>query len=412
MISRLPLVHAALLLSSLGVAAIASTACGGISDPTKGGEGRVAPVTAALTGISVPANARVALVYRKVTTDAAGTHGSVEVGSDVAVIGGKFTMNLGIPADDYFSSTDASASSGVSASPPSSEVLPAPAPTTGMAGSSTSGSPGAFGASQLTPRDIVGGSITEPLSAAIAGFVVYADTNGNGKLDLEGDYASSPDQILGGNKELTLVYLKGGGSLDYEKMRDKSGILPTAGFDLAWSEGRWLPLSDVELKLNASARLPSAVCERWISVDGSGSGSVSSDPSGTSGGSGPVATVDGGSTGSSGGSSGGFPANYPSPSDPNLHCSPDGRSYTYGGGSSSCPPSPPQPTGLCAGDIYTTVGCAGSDGYGNALSSGAPVPDGWPCPVSGSSDGGAADASVDGGSFDGGSADGGSADGG
>jgi hypothetical protein len=409
MINRLPLVHAAhaaVLVSSLGIAGIASTACGGITDPTKGGEGRVATVSGALSGISVPANARVALVYRKVTTDAVGTHGSVEVGSDVAVIGGKFTMNLGIPADDYFSSTDGSASSGVSAAPPSSDVLPAPAPNTGTPGSSTSGSPGAFGASQLMPRDIVGGQITEPMSAAIAGFVVYADTNGNGKLDLEGDYASSPDQILGGNKELTLVYLKGGGSLDYEKMRDKSGILPTAGFDLAWSEGRWLPLSDVELKLNANAQLPSSVCERWISANGSGSGSVSSDPSGTNGSSsGPVVTADGGSAGSSSG--GGFPSNYPSPSDPSLHCSPDGRSYTYGGGSSSCPPSPPQPTGLCAGDIYTTVACAGSDGYGNALSSDAPVPDGWPCPTSASLDGGAADATVDGGSFDGGSADGG-----
>ena len=411
MINRL---HLGLLLSSLGIglAGIASTACGGIEDPTKGGEGRVATVSGALTGISVPANARVALVYRKVTTDAAGTHGSVEVGSDVAVVGGKFTMNLGIPADSYFSSTDASSSSGVSASPPSSEVLPPPAPSTGTAGSSTSGAPGAFGASQLTPRDIVGGGITEPLSAAIAGFVVYADTNGNGKLDLEGDYASSPDQVLGGNKELTLIYLKGGGSLDYEKMRDKSGILPTAGFDLAWSEGRWLPLGDVELKLNTNAQLPSSVCERWLS----GAGSSGSDPAissgnttGTSNGSsGPVATVDAGTSGGgSGSSSGGFPANYPSPSDPNLHCSPDGRSYTYGGGASSCPPSPPPPTGLCAGDIYTTTACAGTDGYGNALSADSPVPDGWPCPTSGALDGGAADAAVDAGSFDGGSADGG-----
>lgn len=420
--------HLALLLSScVGVAAFASSACGGISDPTKGGEGHVATVSGALTGVAVPANARVALVYRKVTTDATGTHGSVEVGSDVAVVGGKFTMSLGIPSDSYFRSTDGSSFS-TGATPPSTGVVPEPAPVAAGTGggTSTSGSPGAFGAagsSRLTPQDIVGGSITEPLSAAIAGFVVYADTNGNGQLDLEGDYASSPDQILGGNKELVLVYLKGGGSLDYEKMRDKSGILPTAGFDLAWTEGRWLPLNDVELKLNANAQLPSPVCEKWISSDGSsGSGSAfaspsGSDSSGRSGGSSgtndPIATTSDGGTATGSGSGGGFPSSYPSPSDPALHCSADGRSYSYDGGSSYCPPAPPTPIGLCAGSAYaTTVDCAGTSGYGNSLPPGAPVPSGWPCPVVDGLDGGSADASVDGGSVDAGSFDGGSADGG
>jgi len=423
---------ALLLSSSVGLAAFASSACGGISDPTKGGEGRVATVSGALTGVTVPANARVALVYRANTAANASSHSIVVVGSDVPVVDGKFTMNLGIPSDDLFSPVDASSVSSTVASPPTAEQAPSTGvnPPTPATGSSTSGSPGAFGAAEITPRDLVGGSITQPLTAAIAGFVVYADTNGNGQLDIEGPYASSPDQILGGNKELFLVYLKGGGSLDYEKMRDKSGILPTAGFDLAWSEGRWLPLTEVELKLSPNAQLPGAVCSSGSSSSGGDPVATPiSDSSGTSGGSagtpgsGPVTTTDGGvatgsgssgssggsSSGSSSGSSGGFPNNYPSPSDPNLHCSPDGRSYTYGG-SSSCPPSPPQPTGLCAGDVSFTTACAGTDGYGNALSSDAPVPDGWPCPVS--FDGGTADASVDGGSADGGSFDGGSADGG
>jgi len=416
--------HLALLLSSFGVAAVASTACGGISDPTKGGgtEGRVATVSGALTGVTVPANARVALVYRKVTTDATGSHGTVEVGTDVAAVGGKFTMNLGVPADEYFSSTDGTSFGNVS-SPPSTGVLPAPAPEGsaggGSGGTSTSGSPGAFhafGAAQLTPRDIVSGQITEPLSAAVAGFVVYADTNGNGKLDLEGEYASSPDQILGGNNELMLVYLKGGGSLDYEKMRDKSGILPTAGFDLAWTEGRWLPLTEVELKLTANAQLPSPVCQSSYGVDNVADGTEDvppTDPTGTNGagtsGGTPTSSVDAGAGPSSGSSSGGDPGSgYPSPSDPNLHCSPDGRSYTYSGGDSTCPPPPPVPTGLCAGDVSVDYPCAIAGGYGNALASDAPVPAGWPCPTD-SSDGGTAD----GGSGDGGFAiDGGAADGG
>ncbi len=419
----------ALLLSSLSAAAVVSTACGGISDPTKGGsEGRVATVSGALTGVTVPSNARVALVYRKVLSTGPGSASSstVVVGSDVPVIDGKFTMNLGAPADDLFTNAENASVGG--STPPSTGVDNPPPPVAAGTGSgtSTSGSPGAFGAfgaQQLTPRDVVGGSITQPLSAAIAGFVVYADTNGNGQLDLDGQYASSTDQILGGNKELVLVYLKGGGSLDYEKLRDKSGILPTPGFDLAWTQGRWFPLTEVELKLSTNAQLPSPVCQPSYDTV-----STIGDSSGTSGGSAgvsepPTVTADGGidpgsSSGSSTGTSGGGGGSggtsgsggYPSPSDPNLHCAPDGRSYTYGGGDTGCAPPPPVPQGLCSGDVAIDLPCA-SDGYANALSADAPVPPGWPCATA--FDGGAADASVDGGSADSGFAvDAGSFDGG
>jgi hypothetical protein len=399
----------ALLLSST-VVGLAAAACGGISDPTKGGaaDGRVATVSGALTGITVPANARVALVYRKVTATGPGSASTstMVVGNDVAVVDGKFTMNLGVPADDLFGSVDSSISN-VSSPPsvqqaPTASVSPPSAGTSG--GTSTSGSPGGFGAG-LAPRDIVGGSITEPLTGAMAGFVVYADTNGNGALDLEGQYASSPDQILGGNKELILVYLKGGGSLDYEKMRDKSGILPTAGFDLAWSQGRWLPLTDVELQLSANAQLPSSVCSSsYSSTDtvSDSSGTAGSGSSGTSGGSSGISPSGGPSGSGTSGSSSGNSSGYPSPSDPALHCSGDGRSYTYDVGlPTTCPPSPPPPTGLCAGDISFGSACAGTTGYGNALPAGAPIPDGWPCPTAVTSfDGGAADAGVNTGSLD------------
>jgi hypothetical protein len=283
-------------------------------------------------------------------------------------------------------------------------------PSTGTSGS-TSGTPGAFGAAtRLAPRDLVGGSITEPLSAAVAGFVVYADTNGNGKLDLEGQYASSPDEILGGNAELMLVYMKGGGSLDYEKLRDKSGILPATGFNLMWSEGRWLPLNDVELTLTPTAKLPSGVCYSSYGYATGGStgsgGTPNVDPPAPSSGSASSGSLppSGGSSGSSssGGSSGVGPnSSYPSAGAEGLVCSPDGRGFQYNP-PVYCPPSPPPPVGLCAGDVYETSACAGPAGWGESLASGATVPAGWPCPVADALDGGAFDAAIDAGSADGG----------
>jgi hypothetical protein len=258
----------------------------------------------------------------------------------------------------------------------------------------------AFG-TRLAPRDLVGGQITEPLSAAVSGFVVYADTNGNGKLDLTGDYAASTDQILGGNSELILAYLQGGGALDYEKLRDKSGILPTAGFNLAWSQGRWLPLNVVELKLTgANAQLPSAVCASGSSGSSSGSsGSVYTTPDTSSGsaGSAPSSGSSGGSSGTSGSStSGAVGGSYPSATDPGLHCAPDGRSFTYTSGA-ACPPDPPMPVGLCSGSVgYATAPCAGG-GYGTSLLPSDPIPAGWPCAVNVDVDGGSAPVDAGGG---------------
>jgi hypothetical protein len=392
------------LLSSSVAFTLGAVACGGISDPTRNGDGRVATVSGALTGITVPANARVALVYRRAqrSVDAPA---AVEVASDVPVVGGKFTMNLGMPADTYFAYFAANEFSRGGPTRPPRAGTDTPVPEQAPSGGS-SGSSGAFGAgvsTKLAPRDIVSGGITEPMAAAIAGFVVYADTNGNGKLDLDGQYAASSDEILGGNKELMLVYLKGGGSLDYEKLRDKSGILPANGFNLMWSEGRWLPLNLVELKLGGATKLPSAVCSSAYSgytAGGSSSGS-STDIAFPA----PADPDSAGSSGSSGsGGTSGY-GGYPSPTDPGLKCSPDGTSFSYSS-PSDCPPSPPQPVGLCAGDVYETTACA-SGGYGSSLPPGQPIPDGWPCPVAGALDGGAADASFDGGSADGGSADGG-----
>jgi hypothetical protein len=362
--------------SAFLVFALAAAACGGISDPTRGGEERVATVSGALTGSAVPANARVALLNGRVTRTGANPN-AVEVGADVPVIGGKFTMNLGVPAEDYFSSVE---SYGTDSNPPPA-LRESPVPSSPGTGSNTSGG-GAFGqyiGSHLSPRDLAGGAIVEELSAAIAGFVVYVDANGNGKLDVEGPYASSPDQVIGGNNTLSLTYLRGGGTLAYEQRRDKSGILPVAGFNLWWSDGRWLPLNLVELALTTTARLPSAVCRSTYSSRDEISGTKPSPP--------PVLPR----------------GEYPSPTDPLLTCSNDGRSFMYLP-PSNCPSSSsaPAPVGLCAdGADEEAIACRGG-AYRRTIDPGAPVPIGWPCPVMGELDAGSFDASFDGGAADGG----------
>jgi hypothetical protein len=384
------------LLFSAGVATSAF-ACGGISDPTRndGADGTVATVSGSLTGTSVPANARVALVWRNAT--ATGTNGvaSVEVGSDVPVVDGKFTMSLAIPSAAYFASVDNNgfgssstfdtpvSGGGSTVAPADPTATPTPTPAGGSGGkfgsAANAGNAAKNASAQLTPKDTaVGGTISQPLTAAIAGFVVYADTNGNGKLDLAGEYAASTDTILGGNQELILAYLKDGGALDYEKLRDKSGILPAAGFNVAWSEGRWLPLNVVELKLG-TVNLPSVVCEAAGNTSGSGSGGVATTvsnggaPTPTTPTPSPDIPADGGSAPS---------PSYPSPTDPNLQCSPDGKSFSYSEGS-SCPPAPPAPVGLCAPNYDSTEPCA-SAGYLTTLPTDGTVPANWPCPVAGS----------------------------
>jgi hypothetical protein len=342
---------------SCGLAALSlAFACGGISDPTRGPE-HVATVTGALTGSAAPSGAHVALVWRK------GQSGGYAVAADAPVVDGHFTLGLDVPPDAYFSNVDPS-DGPPNITPPSGDGS-GPSTGSGSGGVSGGGSggvstadAGTSGSQSIHPNDTAGGQITGPLTAAIAGFVVYVDANGNGVLDLTGDTASSPDQLVGGAEELLLVYLRGGGSLDYEKLRDKSGILPVQGFDLAWSKGRWLPLDEVELKITSTMpHLPYAVC---------GSSTTVSDVSFGSG-------------------SSGFSTDTPSARPEQIVCSPDGRSYHY-----DCPSSPPPPPpGLCMSDVLVGVTCGGG---GSSLAPGEPIPPGWPCPVAGS--GGADDAGV------------------
>jgi hypothetical protein len=324
----------------------------------------VATVSGALTaGSAVPSGARIALVWRT------GKTGGFAVGADVPLANGRFSMTLAPPPDAYFFPAEVEdydriapiedkpiATPGAPAAPtPSAE--PAPAPDTGGSGPRS-----------LTPRGgTVGGGIGTPLSVALAGFVVYVDTNGNGALDLEGSHAGSPDRILGGNDELILTYLRAGGALDYEKLRDKSGIAPTAGYNLAWDEGRWLPLGMVELKLSQREGLPRTVCSS--SGASSGGGSIGTEP---------VTDVP---------PSAPKRSSYPDKNDPSLRCAPDGRSFTY---TVPCTQPAPPPKGLCTvryGYDEPSAGCS-TIGAGSSLMPGEPVPAGWPCDLPPALDGG------------------------
>jgi hypothetical protein len=275
-------------------------------------------------------------------------------------------MALDVPPDGYFFDTSGvaivSTGQDVAQPAPSQAVPPSDAGANGVKPKALGGAGGV-----LHLEDTASGEVTGPLQAAIAGFVVYEDANGNDALDINGAAASSPDTLLGGAEDLLLVYFRGGGALDYERLSDKSGVLPSPGYNLAATEGRWFPLDLVELKLGA-AHLPSQVCS----------------------GSGPKTSSDNGNSGPSVKDAGRGPSDaaanpFPSPNDPRLHCSSDGRTFSY---TFDCPTPPPPVVGLCSSGNSSRPYCAG---YSEAMPNGGPVPVGWPCPVAGVPDAGSSE---------------------
>lgn len=331
--------------SFLSVACLLA-ACGGISDPNQPSSGtkvRAGTVTGALKG-SAPSNARVAVVWKKADSGFA-------LGADSPVVQGKFTLDVTVPAEECFFDPGRDISVVTDTAPPSVSGNEPAAPST------TGGGPTGTAPSGLRPLTNVSGSVSEKLSVAVAGFVVYADTNNNGKLDLEAPNASSTDEILGGNRDLMLTYLRNGTGLDLEKLRDKSGIAPIRGLNLLWDEKRWVGLDVAELELDADARLPSGVCASTTS-------SVQED-------------TDNGSSGE--------PREL-GPDD--VVCSPDGRSYTYKENATcgSTTPVDAGAPGLCSTGIDYTDACPPMAGVVLPVDGG--VPPNWPCPVE--VDGGAA----------------------
>ena len=359
----------ALSLALVGLGTLATgaiVACGGISDPNKVASGeQVQTITGKLTGSAVPASARVALLWKVQGT------GRVVVAADVPVVGSTFTMSLANPSAEAFVSAEGSAvgdapKPGVSIPEPAPADSPGSAGSSGSSGSSSSSSSGGSGAGSpaamlpsmgLRPMDAVSGTVvTTTLEGAFGGFVIYDDANGNGALDFLPDATlSTTDTILGGNTELVLVVLRGGGQLSYEKLRDKSGILPQPGFNLLWNEqGRWFPLTAIELKLGkGSLALPSPVCASSFSDE--------TAPS----------------TGSSSSGSSGWGGTAPR-SD--IECAPDGRSYWWK--PIPCEPPAPVKPGLCYesyGETDST--CPSVPTSLQTLPEDGSVPEGWPCPI-------------------------------
>ncbi|HEY8074813.1 MAG TPA: hypothetical protein VIF62_11905 [Labilithrix sp.] len=325
----------------------------------------IATVSGQLSGstVDVPAGAKVALVWRSPTS------GQWVVTAEAAVAGGAFSINLdGAPSDDLFFDPSnlgsGSGSGGVynggSADEPPTSGGTATAPSGGSGGGSSSG-----GSAQVRPMDVASGTVSAPMTVAAAGFLLYVDANGNGKLDIDSN-GRTPDTVIGGSRDLALVYLRDGSSLDLEKLRDDTGQLPTRGYDLVLvDKRRWLPLNSVDLTLGDDS-LPDGLCYMGPTEVGTA-----------------TAVADGPETPAPAPSSG-----YPAPGDPNLTCSPDGRSYSY----SECNPPPPPPvlpgTALCGGNaVEITEPCAGG---GGALGPSDPVPPGWPCPVATDADAGVA----------------------
>jgi hypothetical protein len=266
----------------------------------------------------------------------------------------------------------------------SASASPSPPPSNG------GGSGGGSGAG-LTPKDVASGAVSAPLTAAVAGFVLYVDGNGNGQFDISGDDGASPDQVVGGQHDLVLVYLRDGSQLDLEKLADKPGHVPSRGYNLVLASlDRWVSLSSVDLTLGENdSVLPGGVCELSRGI---ASGDVALPPSasdigpnGASGGaSGGATTVSDGGTGTLGstgttGYSWGSASNpapslqhgpYPAKGDPNVWCSTDGRWWRY----DSCRSGTVAPPGVCG--AYHPLAC---NDYGAMLGSADPVPAGWPC---------------------------------
>lgn len=328
-------------------------ACGGISDPSRSGE-NVAVIQGALTAsgtVNVPANARVAIIWSDHST------GKLAIGADAPVVNGKFLFKLTVPPTPFSVGGEGGFAVGsptIVTETPASEM-----PEEGSAPTPESIRPLA---------DEVGGSITGDLRAAVGGFVVYVDDNGNGKLDLDDDkgtYASSPDKVIGGSTDFDLIYLTGGGAVDYEKLRDETGVKPVAGFNLHLSNlGYWLSTNDVSLKIGPN-KLSPFVCAGISDVQ-LGDPPVTDDPDKSSS------------------------NNDPSGSDTDgtqdiarIDCSSDGRTYWI---STNAPcddtgnSEAPAAEGLCSSE-QSQGSCTEARYPGGSLEPGEPVPADWPCPV-------------------------------
>jgi hypothetical protein len=205
------------------------------------------------------------------------------------------------------------------------------------------------------------GGVEETLQLALGTVVAYVDKNGNGKLDLVPTGASSyVDQILATDTTYVLDYFTYQGTIQYPPGVDAGHPNPQGyslepacmyqfpGYD-PWSlcptqpppcEIQDLPIdTPITLTVSDDPQVNAAMClsnntNGWLPVAGYATGR---------------------------------PATYPSPCDPNLECSVDGKAYIY----QVCTET--QGTGgLCE---VTSQTCTSVSAYYRP----DPVPSDWPC---------------------------------
>lgn len=209
-----------------GAAAAAAAACGSLVNPSAPPESEAGVVVAKLSGtLTAPlSGARLVLLWR------APDHQLIP-GADVAIgASGTFAIDLTAPPDSYLFNVDP-------------EDFAAE-----IGGTDIDWPYGAEHDAGSTDLQTVG-----------AGFVVYQDTNQNGKFDFDPATRRTTDTLLGGADDLMLTYFKGGSPLDYEKMR--SGLLPKEGFNVEWTTPEvWVALDTVQLKSDPELALPGTLC--------------------------------------------------------------------------------------------------------------------------------------------------------
>lgn len=349
--------------AALLCAAPLAAGCGSLGDvdhrePLAVLQGQLTQTSAAAT--AAPSNVRIAVVWMNVVGDGYRVTQDVQA---TPVFPSSFRLEL----------TD----------PPPQEAMmtrdskKAEPPETSPSTPATPGSPPSGGTTPTPDTDRVGTrSETDKwpasFSLAYGAVVAYEDKNGNGKLDLVDDGASSYiDRILGANEDLALLYIEGTTPAD---AKDKNGKMPSAGYNIYRGLGR-----SCELEADATNGTPRTQSEstakpcstpEWLGMNTLYDLPLTADPkfakimcrSGNASGTGSETTI--ARTPTPGPGPNGV---YPKVGDPNLHCASDGKTYYY----SECKT---YSEGLCKGDIMTCSSTSWSMPT-------ATTPDGWPCTV-------------------------------
>lgn len=213
---------------------------------------------------------------------------------------------------------------------------------------------------------------------AYGAVVAYEDRNGNGKLDLVDDGASSyVDRILGANEDLSLLYIEGTAPAE---AKDKKGHMPVQGFNIYRGIGRSCEVDDatnsgsatlddtIKPKSEGGPAIPCTEPE-WLGMNTAYNLPLTADPKFSK-----IMCKSGGKTDTGSSLSGGVSTptpgpgpngKYPSATDPNLSCSADGKTYVY----TVCTT---YSEGLCKGDVLTCTSSTWS-------MPGTTKPEGWPC---------------------------------